>query len=209
MTSSSEVAGLALPRLLGESSAPRRPDGDWAPPELAGASSAMASGVEGIEEAARARGYDEGLRAGEARALERLKPAWQALAGVADSLEEAAARFLRDRQCDLTSLALAVARQLVQREVTADPDIVSGLVARALDLLPADTSLEVRLHPDDLAALGERLEQVAPASRSVSLRGVSDPALERGDFVIESPQRVIDGRTDTALRSLYDRLTGG
>jgi flagellar biosynthesis/type III secretory pathway protein FliH len=83
------------------------------------------------------------------------------------------------------------------------------LVAHALDLLPADTSLEVRLHPDDLAALGDPLERVAPAGLSVSLRGVPDPALERGDFVIESPQRVIDGRTDTALRSLYERLAGG
>jgi len=207
MTSSPDAAGLALPELLGRPSPDPQPDGAWAPPELASLPLTAASFQDGIEEAAHARGYAEGLRDGEDRAARSQEPALQALAKVTGFMEESAAQFARDRERDLTSLALAVARKLVQREVAADPDLVCGLVARALDLLPMDVSLEVRLNPDDLAALQGQLEPLTPAGRSVSIHWAPDPALERGSFVIETPQRIVDGRADTALRALYERLT--
>ena len=35
---------------------------------------------------------------------------------------------------------------------------------------------------------------------------VVDPSLEAGSFRLVSPERIIDGRVDVALRALYERL---
>jgi flagellar biosynthesis/type III secretory pathway protein FliH len=66
--------------------------------------------------------------------------------------------------------------------------------------------LDVRLHPADLEALGSSLDHLTPQGRGLTLQWVPDPALERGSFVVESALRVVDGRTDVALRTLYERL---
>jgi hypothetical protein len=59
----------------------------------------------------------------------------------------------------------------------------------------------VRLNPADLGALGLGPGAGAP------VQWTADPVLEPGSFVVESPARVVDGRTDVALRQLFERLT--
>jgi flagellar biosynthesis/type III secretory pathway protein FliH len=189
ITAAPEGAGIVLPEL---------DDADRA---------ARARAAERTEaEDAYERGQMAGMRDGAARAEEHLRPLVASLAHVIESIASAAADAARDREHDLQGLALAVARKLVQRELTADPERVRELVGRAIELMPPATPLEARLHPDDLAAIGGELErQHAPRHPGV-LQWIPDPALARGDFVIESPMRIVDGRTDVALRNLYERL---
>jgi flagellar biosynthesis/type III secretory pathway protein FliH len=136
----------------------------------------------------------------------RLGPALEALARIADQLEASRLRFDHDRERNLRGLALAVAHQIVQRELATDPSIVNDLVARALELMPASAPVEVRVSPGDLAALSDDLQQLAAAGRPVPVQWLSDPALGPGSFMIESPLRIVDGRTDVALRTLFERL---
>ena len=84
--------------------------------------------------------------------------------------------------------------------------LMSALVRRAIEQLPLDHTLEVRLHPDDLATLAPSLEAMAAPGRHVKLQWSSDASIERGGFVVETPHRIIDGRTDVALRTLYEKL---
>ena len=184
----------------------------WAPPDLA--SFARAAGDIGaavdprqgeLEQAWR-RGFDEGTRRGVSEATELLRPAAEALRRVVERLETAESAFARDRAAHVEALALAVARKLVQREVQADPTLVRDLVAHALALVPHDTMIEIRIHPLVLEAVSTALEQTAPAGGGVTLEWIPDPALERGSFMLETPQRLVDGRADVALRSLFERL---
>jgi flagellar biosynthesis/type III secretory pathway protein FliH len=153
-----------------------------------------------------ARGHEDGVRIGAAHAESRLGAAIEALTRVTHALASSREEFERNRQRDLAGLALAVARKILMREVTADPDVTGELVARALELLPLDRSIEVRLHPDDLAAIGVRLEVLAPPGLAPMIQWMPEASLDRGSFVVESPTRVIDGRSDAALRALYERL---
>ncbi len=152
------------------------------------------------------RGFADGLREGAARVQPRVRTALEALGRVGEYLHTAHTSFLRDRARDLHGLALAVAKKLVQREIAADPAVLRELIDRALELVPAEPQLEVRLHPDDLAALGEGLAGAPLEGAVPGVRWVPDPELERGGFLVESPLRLVDGRTDFALRSLYERL---
>jgi len=125
-----------------------------------------------------AEAWDDGFRAGamQARAdmaRDALATAQieQALARLADSEAETQAEKLRE-----TVIALCGA---VLDSAAIDPDALSMRVTAALALLRRSTDERVlRLHPDDLALVGERL----PAS----LETRADPALERGALRIET-----------------------
>jgi flagellar biosynthesis/type III secretory pathway protein FliH len=151
-------------------------------------------------------GYADGLRDGVSQAHAHLEPALRALHGVARALEERRTEIFGDRERDLQALALAVARRLVQREVEADPRLLADWITHAVAMLPNDIQINVRLHPEDLALLGALRDAVVPADAGVTLHWSADAEVGRAGFVVESPQRLVDGRLDMALRRLYERF---
>ena len=99
-------------------------------------------------------GRQEGERAAEAI----VRPALDNIARLAEALQSAEGNFLLGLERNLHALAIAIAQKLVQRELTADPMLVQALVRKAIELMPADGPLDVRLHPADVAVLGQHLE---------------------------------------------------
>ena len=193
-----------------DAAAPEAPEpraaGALALPDLTLDSIAAARRQRGAEEEIYQRGVAAGLEQGRGREREALRPLIDALARLEDSIEATAREVARGRERDLQGLAIAVARKLVQRELETDPNVVRGLVARALELLPPEAPLEVRVHAFDLSAIREEMARLRPDGRNAVIHWVADPSMARGDFIIESPMRIVDGRTDVALRSLYERL---
>jgi flagellar biosynthesis/type III secretory pathway protein FliH len=153
------------------------------------------------------RGFSKGREQGIAEGYEKMLPALETLNGLTEALEQTHADFRLDLERGLHALAIAVARQLIQREVTADPSIISDLIERALELVPHDLTLEVRLNPTDLEVLQTKLDQMKIAGRPLNVQWLEDASLDRGSFLLETPLRVVDGRTDDALRALYERLS--
>jgi flagellar assembly protein FliH len=174
---------------------------EWTLPDL-GAPIAASEPVDASFEA----GYAAGVQDGAAQAGQQLRPAVQMLQGVARELETRRADLLNDRQRDLEALALAVARRMVQREVQTDPTVLRDWIANALALLPHDLTVDVRLHPEELAAIAPLRDSLVPADSDVKLHWIADASVGRAGFVVESPQRLVDGRLDMALRALYERL---
>lgn len=175
--------------------------GGWMLPDLGGPAPA-AEPVDASFEA----GYAAGLRDGVSQAGAQLKPASQVLQGVARELAAQVSVLVSDRQRDLEALSLAIARQLVQREVSADPSLIATWVARALALLPHDLAIDIRVHPAELEAMAPVRDTLLPPDAGVTLHWIADPEVGRAGFVVESPQRLVDGRLDVALRALYERL---
>jgi flagellar biosynthesis/type III secretory pathway protein FliH len=95
----------------------------------------------------------------------------------------------------------------MQRELDADPEVMRSLVERALIATPLSGQVTVRVHPADLAALGDVTTIRPPVGSSFELVWVADAALLRGGCVVETPASVIDGRVDEALLDLFEKLT--
>ncbi|MBD3163287.1 MAG: hypothetical protein GF346_12490 [Candidatus Eisenbacteria bacterium] len=131
--------------------------------------------------------------------LERLSAAAVELAEERKKLHEA---FVRS----VSGLAIGVAAKVIDREVAADPGVVRNLVEQALEGVPEDPAVSVRIHPDDLAALSDESGEPPERRPGGAVQWTEDPGLARGDFVVESPSRVVDGRIRTALKDLYDLL---
>jgi flagellar biosynthesis/type III secretory pathway protein FliH len=218
MTSSSNA-----PRAV-KSDATRAVPVSWAPTELAGTPAARSRMTRGAEhdssmvsaaELERAvqdayqRGYTEGLRAGESAEGGRLRHAMAALQDALTSVQEGAERWVGNAEENLAALAVGVARQIVGRELTTDPEIVTELVRRAMADFPIGQPLTVRLHPSDLHAVSAA---IAPSNDgSLGLRNevtwIGDGRIAPGGCFIEGRERIVDGRVDTALERLYRRMS--
>ena len=112
------------------------------------------------------------------------------------------ARWTSNAEENIAALAIVIARHLVQREVEVDPEIVRGLVLRALSQFPMDQVITVRLNPDDVASCGSTLKPDA-AGRMRDVRWISDAHILRGGCLVEGRERIIDGRVDTSLERAY------
>ncbi|MET0386740.1 MAG: FliH/SctL family protein [Polyangiales bacterium] len=109
-----------------------------------------------------------------------------------------------------TQAALLVAAELVGSTLQSEPERILGLLAPHLTRLRRAHRLVLRLHPDDaawlhthapeLAALGERLQWLSEPILQ------PDPALARGDCVLESSIGELDARLDTRLTLLAAAL---
>ena len=152
------------------------------------------------------QGFTEGVQEGYARREVEVRSALEALLNSVSELQRE-----REEQSRLIShyvhaLSVAVAQKIVQREVTADPTIVKDLVGRSLELIPVNEPIEVHMCPADLAALRPQLDVLSAGDNMPAIQWVADSSLERASFIIESPQRVVSGKVDLALRTLYERL---
>ena len=158
------------------------------------------------EELAYARGLEDGRRKAQAEAQRNLDQAAERFRAMAESLEAAQAGFLSELEDNLHVLALAVGRQLLQRDVAADPTNVRELVRQALAALPVGAQAVIHLHPDDYRALEQHLGLPATDPRLGELHWVNDPTVEAGGCLIEAPNWVQDALVETGLRELYRTL---
>ncbi len=202
MTNSSSEASAARPTVAKFSL--------WPLPELGDASAAgqdlavADAGGEGRESFQ--RGYEQGRVDAMEEANRTLKRAAGLLVSTAEALDAARLGVVRELEDSVYLLALAVARQLVQREVATDPTIVRDLVQRGLEAFPVGSRVEIHLNPEDLAALRSQFGLPGSDGRAADLQWIADPAIERGGCTLETPHRVADGRVDLALSELYHRL---
>lgn len=158
------------------------------------------------EQLAHQRGYEAGRAAAMEEANRTIKRAASLLVSTAEALDAARLGVVRELEDSVYMLSLAVARHLIQREVSADPTIIRDLVHRGLEAFPVGSRVEIHLHPDDLAALRGQVELPGSDGRAAEILWAADPAIERGGCTLETPHRVVDGRIDLALSELYHRM---
>lgn len=176
--------------------------GDAPPPELVAQAPSAA-------EAAFAAGREEGRREARAALEAEWRNALQILAAAAEVVRASRNRWLDTADENLFALATAVARQIIDREVATEPALVLDLVRRAIDELDAGGPVAIRLHPDDLTIVRERLEHTSAGDGPLDLEFIADPTIGRAGCIVEHQHRLVDGRVETALVALYQRLRDG
>lgn len=142
---------------------------------------------------AREAAFREGEAAGMARSASRLDPLVARFSQTIEQLASQRSRLRREAEQDLVKLAVAIARRVLHREMSVDPQALLGVVRAALDKLDAREVHRVRFNPEDLEILRGRVD----AGRSVELTG--DPALERGAVIFETTRGVLDASVETQL----------
>lgn len=130
----------------------------------------------------------------------------------ARALEEAA-RDLRTRDAvaleriedDVITLALALATEIVGRELRCTPEPVRDAIQRAISLAPDRGIALCHVHPDD-AVVAHEVFAVDPL-RQERVEVVADPRVERGGCVIEVGECRIDAQVGTAIERMRQALS--
>ncbi len=104
------------------------------------------------------------------------------------------------------ALAVALARQLVRRELKTDPTQIIGIIREAIKALPvASRDVRVYLHPEDAAIVRQNL---APTGSERAWSVVEDPVMARGGCQVVSSSSRIDARLETRLTTVLTELLG-
>jgi flagellar biosynthesis/type III secretory pathway protein FliH len=134
---------------------------------------AMASVVAAAAADAEARGYREGERAGRGAAEAAAQRGAAAIAGAVQAVHEEI-RSQREAACRATlEVAERLAREVVGRTPPDDAMVVLDRVRQVIAALD-DDRLEIRVHPDDEAALAGHLDDAR-------LQLVADSSVAPGD----------------------------
>lgn len=145
--------------------------------------------------AIRAQARAEGLRAG--------------LAEAADALTKARAEhsaMLERAQEDIIVLAFDLTRRLMGHALTHDPDTFAKLLEQTLALAHDRRSVELRVHPEDLARLNTDDPRFARATQAQALRWVADPHVPRFGSHVHTEAGIIEADLDTQLDAFAEAL---
>jgi flagellar assembly protein FliH len=158
-----------------------------------------------LEREAFGKGFAQGERAGAETAGQRGEAMLHRLAQTLDELTSVRAEMIRQTERQMVQLALGIARRIVQREVSLDPDLLLAMARVALERLGDTARVTVRLHPDDYATAGAvRVAEMTSSNVTI----VADARLSRGACRVESDMGLLDVGVDAQLQEVGRALLG-
>jgi flagellar assembly protein FliH len=148
---------------------------------------------------ARESGFRDGEKAGREQASADVQPIVQRLSQSIAEVAGLRARIRRETEADLVTLAIAIARRVLRREVSVDPDALQGLAKAALERMQARDVCRVRVHPDHATSMRNHLSDLGvPPGTEI----VADTALQSGDLIIETRRGDLDASLESQLREI-------
>lgn len=158
-----------------------------------------------LEREAFTKGYAQGERAGLEAGGKRAEAMLRRLAQTLEELTTLRDQMVRQTERELVQLAVAVARKVLHREVSVDPELTAALAHIALERIGGATPARVRLHPDDYATV--TAGQVTPlGGRQVDV--LPDPSVSRGGCLVESEFGFIDASVDAQVDEIARAVLG-
>lgn len=148
---------------------------------------------------AQALGRQEGEASAQAQAQERIEGLASRLARSIDEISGQRGRMRHEAEQQIVALALAIARRILHRELTVEPEAVTGLLKAALERLDVRELHRIRVHPDTAPLLERHLEAIG-LPRKVEL--IADSSFERGALVLETESGSLDASIETQLAEI-------
>ena len=177
-----------------------------APPRRGSGGPVTAGVLADLQAEAYREAFQQGQREGIAAGREQVRAQVERFDQLLTDLARPFAEIDETVQGELVSLAMALARQIVRRELRQDPTQIIGIVREAIGQLPvAARDVRVQLHPEDAAIVREHL---APAEHERAWALVEDPMMMRGGCQVMSASSRIDVRLDKRLGALLSELMG-
>jgi flagellar assembly protein FliH len=152
-----------------------------------------------------AKGVAEGQRAAAAAAQQEIATLAKKLAATLDDLMRVRTEMIRHTEKQMVQLALAVARRVVHREVSLDPQVLATLMRVALERVSDAAKVTVRLNPVDHQSVTEALS--GSASDQVTL--TADGRVPRGGCKVESEYGDVDAGVDAQIQEIARALLAG
>lgn len=152
-------------------------------------------------------GFQEGSRQGYEDNVQTLQKKTAAFVSLLESLSQPFKELDAQVEKELVQLAIAIATQIIRREIKMDPGQVIAAVREAINVLPLSSqNIGLHLHPEDaeLVRSALSLDDMSPAWRIVE-----DPLLTRGGCKVDTETSHIDASVENRLAAVIATLFGG
>jgi len=154
---------------------------------------------ERIEQEAYQRGFSEGKNVGQQQAKAEMQPVLDQLGKSLAALSSLRSRIRAEAEGDLLKLAISIARRVLHRELTLEPESIEGLIRVALEKLQSRELCRIRVHPDQEGTIRNALERF---SNSQKVELVADSSMQCGDVVFETAHGNLDASIESQLREI-------
>ncbi len=166
-----------------------------------------AAQIEQVQQQAYEEAYALGLEEGRTAGREQVKSKAMEFDRLLQALHKPFEELDEQVEQELVTLSISLVRQLVRRELRADPGQVIAVVREAMALLPvASRNIRVHLHPEDAALVREALS-VSDDERSWVI--VEDPVLSRGGCKVNTDYSQVDASLETRMVQFFAQVFGG
>lgn len=178
--------------------------------------------VESLYEQTRQEARDEALREAQIqierhaqevasqRLDEQLETALPALKAAAEALQSERDHWLIRWEQTAVRVGVTIAEKLLKTQIATRPELASGMIAEALRLAAGQPRVTVYLHPEDLAAWGDRASRIIESLTSCADSTlIPDPHIARGGCRIQTLHGEIDARVEAMLERLAEELVEG
>lgn len=179
--------------------------------------------AEGIQDEARKKGFQEGLKQGKSHALElvqeevreRVQNQVQTISNQVLAQIHAIASQCAGLREELTqnwenaflTLVMRVSHVILRRELEKDPQIEIQWIREMLQLCAGENSLILTLNPQDAELLREPLERLAGEFGKIGHMTIKpSSAMAQGDCVLKTENGQLDQRLDVQLERIAEEL---
>jgi flagellar assembly protein FliH len=152
-----------------------------------------------MERDAFTKGYAQGERAGMEAGAKRAEAMLRRVALTVEELGALRQTLATQSERQMVQLSLMLAKRIVHREVSLDPELVAAMAHVALKKLGTSSPATIRLNPDDYTVVARESARWTGTQVTV----VPDPSVARGGCLVESEF----GRIDATLDTQFDEVT--
>jgi flagellar assembly protein FliH len=159
-----------------------------------------------IERDAFAKGYEQGERSGAEAGGRRAEAMLRRMASTLEELASVRQQMIQQAERQMVQIALTIAKRILHREVTLDPDLTVAMARVALDRLGEHSGATIRLHPEDYAAAVGGAEEEW-SSEQVTV--ISDDNISRGGCRIESVFGFVEAGVEAQFEEIEKAVFAG
>ena len=152
-----------------------------------------------------AKGKSEGEKTGVALASRKIEPLINSLQTALMQLKNLRQETCRHIELQLVDLALAIARQVVCREIQMDKEVVICVAREALGKVADAASINIKMSPSDLEFINQTKYQLSDLVDKIdNITIEAEEGIQSGGCIIETNLGEIDARIEKQLQAVEE-----
>jgi flagellar assembly protein FliH len=170
--------------------------------ELAGYAEGYTDGLARGRAQGYAEGHAEGREIGHSEAIAEAAGTLNVATQVAGSTRIERRELLEAVDEGLVNLTIAVARRVIQTELSIDPTFVSQCVQTALRAVADSPMAMLHINPEDAEILQETWGELKERFGDGGLQLVPDARIPRGGCIVDAESRTVDAQIESKLEEI-------
>jgi len=163
--------------------------------------------VKEMEDEAKNRGYEEGLKKGREDAAREVTSIVESMKKTIESLTDIRGEFFGKAEKEMIDLVAMVSSEIVLKEIREDEKIIADVLRKAVEEIHIQQKIKVRVNPADLENvknMEEKLIREVEAIKGVEF--AADRKITQGGCVIETNIGALDATVESRLMAVHRSL---